>query len=199
MKPPEFIRQDQEYAGVRAQVVGKLDTAVVPLQIDIGSGDAVWPRPAEVEYPVLLDLPCPRVLAYPRETVVAEKLEAMIVLGILNTRIKDCFDIHYLASHHEFDGETLGKAILAVFARRRTEFPAAEPVALTTEFWTVTERVIHVRAFARRARIDADLASARGLLPLLRSFLMPLLTKLREEGRFWGSWPAGGPWRELRD
>jgi hypothetical protein len=150
-----------------------------------------------IEYPVLLDLPRPRVLAYPRETVVAEKLEAMVVLGLLNTRIKDCFDIHYLAGHHEFDGAILGKAIQGVFDRRHTEFPE-EPLALTVEFWNVTEREIHVRAFARRAGLDVDLASARALLPLLRSFLLPPLLALREGRRFDGSWPAGGPWRDVR-
>ena len=117
-------------------------------------------------------------------------------LAILNSRIKDHFDIHHLATHYEFDGATLGRAIKGVFARRSTEFPAAEPVALTDEFWDVTEREIHVRAFARRARIDADLASARALLPLLRDFLMPPLLALREGARFNGAWSPGGPWRD---
>jgi Nucleotidyl transferase AbiEii toxin, Type IV TA system/Transcriptional regulator, AbiEi antitoxin len=103
----EAIRAEDEYAGVRAVLPARCGTARLPLQIDVGVGDSVWPVPQECIYPVLLDFPPPEVLAYPREAVVAEKLEALVVFGDRNSRIKDFFDLHFLASGFEFDRATL--------------------------------------------------------------------------------------------
>ena len=104
----ETIRAEDEYAGTRATLPARCGTARLTLQIDMGFGDSVWPTPRLSAYPALLDLPAPEVLVYPREAVVAEKLEAMVVLGDRNSRIKDFFDLHYLASRFEFDRATLG-------------------------------------------------------------------------------------------
>jgi hypothetical protein len=129
------IRADDEHAGVRTTLVARCDTARLRLQIDLGVGDSVWPAPQLCAYPTLLDFAAPHVLAYPREAVVAEKFEAMVVLGDRNSRIKDFFDLHYLASHFEFDRATLTEAVRRTFARRRTPVPAESPIGLTAAYW----------------------------------------------------------------
>ena len=123
------IRAQDEYAGTRAVLVTRCGSARLDLQIDMGLGDAVWPPPDRSVYPSLLDFPKPEVLAYPREAVVAEKLEALIVLGDRNSRIKDYFDLQYLASHFEFDRVLLTEAVGRTFARRGTSIPSSRPSA----------------------------------------------------------------------
>lgn len=119
----ESIRAADEYAGTRATLPVGSGNARLVLQIDMGQGDSVWPAPKRCAYPTLLDFPAPELLAYPREAVVAEKLEAMVVLGDRNSRIKDFFDLHYLATHFEFDRATLAEAVRRTFARRHTPIP----------------------------------------------------------------------------
>ncbi len=100
-----LIREDQEYGGVRVEVVARVTNAQVRLQVDVGFGDAITPEALVVEIPALLDFPAPRLRAYPRETVVAEKLEAMVKLGMANSRMKDFYDIAVLARSFPFQGE----------------------------------------------------------------------------------------------
>lgn len=116
----EAIRAEDEYAGTRATLPARCGKARLSLQIDMGLGDSVWPAPCSCAYPTLLDFPAPEVIAYPREAVVAEKLDAMVVLGDRNSRIKDFFDLHHLASRFDFDREILAEAVRRTFARRRT-------------------------------------------------------------------------------
>ncbi len=115
----EAIRAEDEYAGTRATLPAHCGKARLMLQIDMGHGDAVWPAPQTCTYPTLLDFPAPELLAYPREAVVAEKLEAMVVLGDRNSRIKDFFDLHHLASRFEFDRATLADPDAKYSNRRR--------------------------------------------------------------------------------
>jgi hypothetical protein len=164
------------------------------LQIDIGIGDAVWPPPESCAFPTLLDFPATRLLAYPREAVVAEKFEAMVVLGDRNSRIKDFFDVHYLASRFEFDRATLAEAVRRTFDRRRTPIPLEAPLALTRDYWDNPSRPAQVRAFARRSRIDVPDDLAGACTRLLDVFLSPVLEDLRSGKPSAGSWPPGGPW-----
>lgn len=190
----EAVREDEEYAGLRANFTARLGSARVRLQVDVGTGDAVWPAPRELVFPTLLAFPAPSLLAYAPETVVAEKLDAMVVFGIANSRIKDYFDLHYLATNFGFEGSLLAEAIRRTFERRQTPYPAGVPIGLSDDFWDLAGRHAHVRAFARRSRLDVDLASARELLPILRSFLLPPLEALGAGRTFQGEWPKGGPW-----
>ena len=190
----EPIRAEEVYAGVRARFIARLGAARHRLQVDVGTGDAVWPAPKRVVYPVLLNDPAPHVLAYARETVIAEKVEAMVTLGITNSRIKDFFDIHYLAAHFDFDGPSLREAVRRTFRRRETPFPGGVPVALTEGFWSDDRRTAQLRAFARRARLAMDNVRPSDILPLLVSFLVPLLDSLTNASAFDGVWNAGGPW-----
>src|SRR6185312_2002066 len=114
------IKEDADYEGVRVQFHATLARARIPMQLDIGFGDVITPGPTQIEYPALLDFPAPVLDAYPKETVVAEKLEALTALGILNSRIKDYYDIALLCRLFPFDGSGLTDAIAATFRRRGT-------------------------------------------------------------------------------
>lgn len=127
----ERIREDGNYEGVRVRVPGTLAGARAQLQIDIGFGDAVEPAPQEREFPVLLDQEVPILRTYPPEAVIAEKLEAMVVLGIANSRMKDFYDIWTLASSSTFHLATIAHSVRTTFERRRTPLPGGLPFALT--------------------------------------------------------------------
>lgn len=192
----EPIREDQEYAGLRSGFTAKLGNARTRLQVDIGVGDAVWPAPREQTYPAMLEFPAPHVLTYSREAVVAEKFEAMVVLGARNSRIKDFFDIHYLATNFTFDGAELAEAIRRTFERRKTPLPQDVPVGLTEEYWKQAGRDTQLRAFARRARMNDASQKLSGIAPMLRKFLLPPWEALRNNEPFVQHWPVGGPWRK---
>lgn len=193
--PIEAIRAEDEYAGTRATLPARCGQARLTLQIDMGLGDSVWPAPRSCAYPALLDFPPPDVLAYPREAVVAEKLEAMVVLGDRNSRIKDFFDLHHLATRFEFDRATLAEAVRRTFERRRTPIPEQQPIALTGEYWDNPSRPAQMRAFARRARIAVSEDFAHECARLLDAFLSPVLDDLRGGLTPAGTWPPGGSWR----
>jgi hypothetical protein len=191
----EAIRAEDEYAGTRATLPARCGKARLSLQIDMGLGDSVWPAPRSCAYPALLDFPPPEVLAYPREAVVAEKLEALVVLGDRNSRIKDFFDLHHLASRFEFDRETLAEAVRRTFARRKTPIPVEPPIGLTPAYWENPSRPAQVRAFARRAGLVVGGDPAPDLARVLGAFLLPLLEDVRRDTRREGTWQPGGPWR----
>ena len=191
----EPIRAEDEYAGTRATLPARSGKARLMLQIDMGLGDAVWPPAQACIYPTLLEFPAPEVLAYPREAVIAEKLEAMVVLGDRNSRIKDFFDLHHLASRFEFDRATLAEAVSRTFERRRTPIPAEDPIGLTPLYWQNPSRPAQVRAFARRAHLDVPSNPEADLLRLLQAFLVPLLEDLRSDRSSTGTWLPGGPWQ----
>jgi len=116
----EIIRVEEEYAGTRIKLMAMLGKARIPLQIDVGFGDAVTPPPQEIAFPTMLDFPAPPLRAYRPETVIAEKFHAMVDLGLRNTRMKDFYDVWKLSQQFEFDGETMVEAIRATFSRRQT-------------------------------------------------------------------------------
>jgi len=144
------IRAADEYGGIRVHLTGSLGGAVVRLQVDVGFGDVVIPAPVDAEYPVLLGPPSPVLRIYPREAVVAEKLEVIVKLGMLNSRFKDYYDLSYLSRNFEFDGTELIKAIGATFRRRGTALPIAPPVGLTPTFAEDAAKQQQWTAFCRR-------------------------------------------------
>lgn len=169
----EQIKEDDEYQGIRLRIEARLGNARIPLQIDIGFGDAITPEPQAVTYPTLLDFPAPQLNAYPRETVVAEKFQAMVQLGMGNSRMKDFYDVWILARQFEFDGTALCAAIRATFQRRQTALPATTPLALTPEFSTDRNKAIQWNAFLRKARLIESPPPLEEAVSLLASFLMP--------------------------
>lgn len=191
----DTIRAEDESVGTRAKLPARSGKARLSLQIDMGRGDSVWPAPRSCAYPALLDFPPPQVLAYPREAVVAEKLEAMEVLGDRNSRIKDFFDLHFLACHFAFDRETLTEAVRRTFARRKTPVPSEPPIGLTPAYWENPSRPAQIRAFARRADLEVDGGPPPDLADVLAAFLLPVLDDLHRSARRQGTWPPGGPWQ----
>jgi len=190
----EEIRADEEYDGVRVRLRAHLAGARIPVQVDVGFGDAITPGPERASYPTLLDHPRPEVLVYPREAVVAEKLEAMVSLGVTNSRMKDFYDLFVLASRFPFTGATLAAAVRATFLRRRTPFPEGEPLVLTPGFLAAPERQTQWRAFLRRGRLAAP-PDATELSVLLRRFLEPVLAAAASDEPLNAHWPPGGPWQ----
>ena len=189
------IRHDQPYGGVRARIQGRLGQVRLPLQIDIGFGDVITPERKQRDYPTLLDLPAPRLWTYPPETVVAEKLHAMVEHGVRNTRVKDLWDMARLARRFAFDGEVLRNAIAETFRRRGTSFGGERPVALLPSYYEEATRERLWQELRRGMEEDAD-GPARLVdagVELLR-FLGPICDSLIEGSSFTQAWPSGGPW-----
>jgi hypothetical protein len=175
----EEIREQAGYGGLRVRFVGLLGKARCSVQLDVGYGDAVTPGPDEIVYPTLLeDLPAPRLRAYPRATVVAEKLEAMVSLGMANTRMKDYFDLRALAREGALDAGLLGNAIAATFARRGTALPPAVPLGLSQEFARDAAKLNQWRAFLGKNRLDAP--TLEEVVAEVRDFLSEPLRLARE-------------------
>jgi len=188
------IKEDADYEGVRVQFHATLSRARVPMQLDIGFGDVITPGPAEIEYPTLLNFPAPVLQAYPRETVVAEKLEALAALGLLNSRIKDFYDLALLSRMYPFDGESLAKAIRATFRHRGTAIEA-EPIGLTRAYCDDPARTLQWRAFVRRSRFAEAALDLTHLVEEIRLFVLPVLAVVASENSFPFLWKPGGPWR----
>jgi predicted nucleotidyltransferase component of viral defense system len=191
----EAIRPEDEYAGTRVTLMARSGSARIPLQVDIGVADALWPPAQSHIYPNLLDFPPPEVLTYAPESVIAEKLEAIVALGDRNSRIKDYFDLRYLANRFEFEGAILTESIRRTFQRRRTVIPKEDPFGLTAEYWDNPARIPQIRAFTRRANLEVGPDAGKEILGILRPFLLPILENLREGVKTAGTWPPGGPWR----
>jgi hypothetical protein len=190
----EEIRAADEYAGVRVRLEARLAEARIPMQVDVGFGDAIVPDPIKQSYPTLLDHSPPIILMYPREAVIAEKIEAMISLGVTNSRMKDFYDVYLLALSFPFEGTSLTRAIYETFKRRGTPLPDSEPLVLTREFLAAPERQTQWRAFLRRGRLDAP-PDASKLAEFLRDFLKPIIQAAAHGQEFASRWPPGGPWR----
>jgi hypothetical protein len=150
------IRKAANYDGLRVKFIGTLGKARCSIQLDVGYGDAVIPGPEEADYPTLLDgFPGPRLRVYPREAVVAEKLEAIIKLGMVNSRMKDYFDLWVLLRRSAFDTEVLGRAIASTCMRRNTDLPAATPLGLSDEFAQDATKRRQWSAFLRKNALNA--------------------------------------------
>ena len=188
------IREDQEYKGRRIRLLSYLGTARIPVQIDIGFGDIVTPEPERVNYPSLLDFSAPSLKAYPRETVVAEKLQSMIVLGIQNSRMKDFYDLYVLSTNFIFQGPILLEAIKRTFNRRKTPMPKSMPIIFTDEFAIDRDKLIQWNAFIMRSKIERKVPTFNEVMKKLKEFLMPFWYALSNSETFNKSWPKGGLW-----
>lgn len=190
----EEIREDQVYGGIRIKITAYLGKMRIPLQVDVGFGDAIIPGPDEVSIPSLLDLPNPRLRAYPRETVVAEKAQAIVVLGMANSRMKDFYDLWILAQSQEFDGGLLSEALRATFARRQTSIPEDIPIGLSEEFGTDTVKRTLWRAFIRKSGLTACGPELDVVIQAIREFLFPPLEAARDGRNLALRWCPGQGW-----
>ncbi len=175
----EDIRDDQEYHGIRVRLNGYLGNARVAIQIDIGFGDAVTPAPMPIDYPTILDFPAPRIRAYHPATVVAEKFNAMIVLGMMNSRLKDFYDVYVILYQMSIDDKQLADAIRSTFERRKTPLPAQLPLVFTDDFVNDGSKEVQWRAFLKRSLLaDCDLSFSQ-VVVMIQQKLWPVVSKLR--------------------
>ena len=188
----ERIAADAEYEGLRVRFEGRLDTARIHMQVDIGFGDAVFPEPVLAELPTVLGDQAPHLLCYSRESVIAEKIEAMVRHGELNSRMKDFYDIWLLARHFNFKGETLAEAVRRTFERRGSTL-SRNPVAFALPF--VEAKEAQWSAFLKRTRIEHEPSALRDIVAELEAFLGPVLAGLESgAGVGAGHWVAGRGW-----
>lgn len=167
------IKEDEEYEGIRMRFEAHLGTARISIQVDLGFGDAVTPNALSLVFPSILAFPAPELLSYPRETVVAEKFQAMVMLGIANSRMKDFFDLLTLCRRFEFEGEIVRRAIQATFERRKTNIPSSLPLALTEQFSQDRLKSIQWNAFLKKSGLSGEDMSLSELAGHLADFLMP--------------------------
>jgi predicted nucleotidyltransferase component of viral defense system len=170
------IKEEDEYDGVRIKFQAELAGARIPMQIDIGFGDAVYPEPELASFPVLLPLEAPLIRAYPREASIAEKFHAMVVLDIRNSRMKDFYDIWFMANTWTFDMTSLRKAIHASFERRGSTIPTGTPFALTEEFLNDPQKKQQWAAFVSRLNPGNKVPSFEEVGAMLRTFLLPCIS-----------------------
>jgi len=192
----ERIKEDADYEGVRVRFIGKLGSARASMQLDIGFGDVVTPAPQTISYPALLEFPAAKLSGYPRETVVAEKFQAMVYLSTTNSRMKDFYDAWLLANSFAFDGALLARAVGATFANRGTTLEE-NPIALTSEFTDQSATKAQWAAFRKRTGIETVPATLADATTVVASFLLPIARAVAAGEDFALQWPPRGPWAAL--
>ena len=188
----ERITENAEYQGVRVRFRGALERARIVMQVDIGFGDIIYPEPEKAHLPTMLDFPAARLFCYSRESTIAEKFEAMVKLGFLNSRMKDFYDIWLLSRVFHFTGRDLAAAIRLTFERRKTIFPVIIE-AFSEDF--IIEKQTQWSAFHRRLNQAYIPKEFREIVKHLDVFLTPILTKLTTGQGTVNNWVAPGPWK----
>ena len=185
------IKEDADYEGVRVRFAGRLGNARISMQIDVGFGDIVHPRAVSLRFPTILDMPAPELRGYSRESVVAEKLEAMVYLGRLNSRMKDFYDVWLFARQFDFNGGDLAAAIERTFANRGTQLTDISQI--TVEILENPNLDAQWNGFLKKTGVIAP-ERFSDILPTINEFLGPPLTSLASKTPFAGQWHASGPW-----
>jgi Nucleotidyl transferase AbiEii toxin, Type IV TA system len=173
--------------------VAMIQNARLPMQIDIGFGDVIYPAATIVDYPTMLGFETPRLKGYPKETVIAEKFEAMVKLGQLNSRMKDFYDIHVLLREFEFDGDVLSLAIERTFANRGT-MTDSDPFVFSPPFLEDSVKQTQWTAFVRKSKLTGAPDSFADVLRETQAFLLPLVQAVSLKQKFTSRWTSGGPW-----
>lgn len=186
-----IIKEDADYEVVRVTFQGSLQN--MRMQIDVGFGDTVFPAPTMIDYPTILNQAVPHLRGYSRETTVAEKFEAMVKLGLFNSRMKDFYDIWLLSRQFAFDGQLLATALERTFAHRGTPM-TAEPTAFSKAFATDASKVTQWRGFLSRSRLQNGPGELAKVTAVIAGFLSPPALAIQAGHSFPQAWPAGGPW-----
>jgi hypothetical protein len=193
------LREGTNTPGVRITFQGKLGTAIFPMQIDIGYGDQVTPGVLTINYPNLLgDMTASQLYGYPPETVIAEKLHAMVVLGSINSRMKDFFDIWYLTQRFNFDGAILQEAIINTFNARYTDLPVDVPIALRQEF-ALQQKMQWKSFLGQYPKPYEELQDFTVVINYLQKFFSPLLLAIRNGYTFNENWSSENNWEKASD
>ena len=187
------IVEDAVYRGVRVRIAGRLGNARVGLQIDVGFGDVVSPGVSQISYPTLLDFPAPKLRGYSRDSALAEKFQIMLKLELLNSRMKDFYDIWLLSRRFDFDGQTLAEAISKTFKNRNTEITAL-PVIFQNQFTQDLDKQTQWRAFLRKSQLTEASETFEIVVTTIAAFLGPVLASLADKKPFRRVWKAPGPW-----
>ena len=188
------ITEGTEYEGVRCRVQGSLGNVRISLQIDIGFGDVIVPGPYKFTYPTLLDFPSPELNGYTKESTIAEKFQAMVKLGVLNSRMKDFYDIWFLSRMFDFRGETLVEAIEKTFENRNTPI-TVNPMVFDISFTKDEDKKIQWLGFIKKAKIADEPGSFEDVAIAVKVFLEPIVASIVDQQKFHGIWTAPGPWR----
>jgi len=188
------IREEEEYDGVRIHLTAYLGKARAPIQVDIGFGDAITPEAQDVELPVILDHPAPRLRAYPKETVIAEKLHAMAIHGSTNSRMRDFYDVWVLQSQFPFDGSTLSAAIRATFDRRQTPMEPSSWTPFQSSFYAAEDPLTRWRLYVSRGHFERIPPQFAEVGAAIERFLRPVAESIARGEPLGLVWPPGGPW-----
>ena len=172
------IREDDEYGGVRVTMMGYLGKVRIPVQFDVGIGDAITPAPKKFSFPALLDLPAPKLKIYPRETVIAEKYETIVKRGLANSRMKDYYDLWVLSNDPEVDKEIAKLAIERTFSRRKQKLPEICPDGLVDSFAENQIKLTQWNAFLRKNRLDVGPNSFLDVVRQVRGFIEAILGRI---------------------
>jgi len=189
------IKEGADYEGIRVKFTGFLERSRVPMQVDIGFGDAIYPKPQIIDYPVILDFPKPKLRGYPIETVVAEKFEAMVKLGALNSRMKDFYDVWLMTRQFNFEGESLVKAFEKTFARRKTALPEKPPFFVDEIYKERSDQQVLWRGFLNTIKMKHAPNVLNEVVKLIESFLEEPVGALFKKEAFRSQWKAPGPWQ----
>jgi hypothetical protein len=192
----QAIHEEGEYGGIRIRLKYQMRRAGQFLQIDIGFGDALMPSPQKVLFPSILDMPSANLKSYARETVIAEKTHAMVDLGMINSRMKDFFDVYRLSMSFEFDGNALREAMQSTFLRRKTDIPEGIPLAFTNEFSDDPSKRIQWDAFFKRTGMSPKMDLAP-VIQQIKTFIIPVFQGIRKKDpmKKW-TWKPGQGWKE---
>lgn len=191
----EPIREDNRYGGIRVQLMVMMEKARIPLQIDVGFGDKITPGPEQIAFPSLLGQELAQLSAYPKETVIAEKFEAMVSLGEANSRMKDFYDIHFLSRHYAFDGNILRQAIAATFAVRVTTIPAGVIHPLSAEFSRDPARQRLWIGFLKRLGLKDVEISFEIVTQQIAAFVQAPVQAANQNADFSRTWSPHGTWQ----
>ena len=187
----ERIKEDADYEGVRVRFIGTLDNARVHMQIDVGFDDIVYPEPIETEFPTILDSPVPRLLCYSRESAIAEKFEAMLKLGELNSRMKDFYDIWLLSRQFDFDGKELAEAMRLTLEHRGTDIPDVI-TAFTKAF--IEDKQVQWKAFHKRLAQEHIPNDFNVVVAEVEAFLGAIISGLVSGSVLPNYWSAPDSW-----
>lgn len=190
------IREGQPYGGFRVTLNAMLGKANIHLQVDCGFGDAITPSPVRHDFPTILEFPSPRLQTYPKETMVAEKIEAIVRLGMANSRMKDFYDLWVMANDFSFSGQQITLAIKNTFKRRQTFILSGTPVAFQTSFIQNPTKQTQWQAFVKKTKLAEVEPDFKKTIDFIKVFLEPPLEAIANSKPFEMTWPSGGPWFE---
>jgi len=189
------IKEDADYEGVRVKFTGFLDRAEIPMQIDVGFGDIVYPKTKVIDYPVILDFPKPHLNGYPQESVISEKFEAMIKLGLLNSRMKDFYDIWLMTRQFEFKGANIASAIKKTFNNRKTDIPKKKPLFADEIYDEKSDRQTLWNAFLKKGDIQRAPKTLSETAKVIERFLIEPIEALNENIAFQKTWKQPRGWK----